>query len=99
MTMLTRWRAAGLVLPSVLALLLLPVLLGLGTWQLQRKAWKEQLMAKIETRSKAEPVSYTAALAQFVQTGDVEYLRVRVTGTFDHAEERHLYAPRESGPG
>lgn len=97
--MLARWRAAGLLWPFLLTLFTVPVLIGLGTWQWQRLAWKQDLIAKLEARVKAEPVSYTAALAEFVRTGDVEYRRVRVTGTFDHADERHLYAPRSSSQG
>lgn len=103
--MLARWRAAGLLWPAILTALTLPVLVALGTWQLQRMHWKADLIAKLEARTKAEPVSYTAALGEFVKsdpdlkTGDVEYLRVRVTGTFDHNEERHVYAPRTSSQG
>lgn len=103
--MLARWRAAGLIWPSILTVLMLPVLIGLGTWQWQRMAWKADLIAKLEARAKAEPVSYTSALGEFVKsdpdlkTGDVEYLRVRVTGTFDYGEERHVYAPRTSSQG
>jgi surfeit locus 1 family protein len=97
--MLARWRAAGLIWPTLLTVLTLPFLLGLGTWQLQRKVWKEELISRIETRRKAEPVSYTAALSEFVKSGDVDYTRIRVGGTFDHAEERHLYAPTTSSQG
>ena len=91
--MFARWRAAGLIAPGLLTLALLPILIGLGNWQWHRKAWKEDLIAKIETRRTAEPVSYPAALSEYVKTGDVEYLHVRVTGTFDYGQERHLYAP------
>ena len=103
--MLERWRAAGLLGPALLTLVTLPVLLVLGTWQLQRLGWKQDLIAKLEARVAAEPVSYTSVLAEFhksspdLNTGDVEYMRVRVTGTFDHAEERHVYAPRSSSQG
>lgn len=91
--MFARWRAAGLILPSLLTLALLPFLIGLGNWQWHRKAWKEDLIAKIDARRTAEPVSYPVALAKYVKDGDVEYLHVRVTGTFDYSHERHLYAP------
>lgn len=97
--MLQRWRDAGLILPTLLTLALLPMLIGLGTWQLQRKAWKEDLIAKIEARRLAEPVSYAEALSKFVQDGDVEYLRIRVSGTFDHTTERHLYEPTSRAQG
>lgn len=97
--MLARWRRAGLIGPALMTALMLPILIDLGTWQWQRKAWKEDLIAKIAARVKAEPVSYTEALRQYWKTGDVEYLRVRVTGTFDHSVERHLYAPRTESQG
>lgn len=97
--MLERWRQAGLVWPAILTAMLLPVFLGLGTWQWQRKTWKEDLIAKIEARRTAEPVSYIQALSQFVKTEDVDYLRVRITGTFDHGSERHLYDPKPEGLG
>lgn len=103
--MLARWRAAGLLWPTILTVLTLPLLIGLGTWQWQRMNWKADLIAKLEARVTAEPVSYSAALGEFIKsdpdlkTGDVEYLRVRVTGTFDHTQERHVYAPRTSSQG
>lgn len=96
--MLARWRAAGLVWPTLLTLALLPVLIGLGAWQWQRKAWKEDLIAKVETRRTAEPIPYND-LALSANPADAEYLHVRVAGAFDHARERHVYAPRSSGPG
>ncbi|MEQ1714545.1 MAG: SURF1 family protein [Hyphomicrobium sp.] len=97
--MLARWRAAGLVWPALMTLVMLPVLVGLGTWQWQRKAWKEGLISRIAERTKAEPVSLEDALQRTGATGDVEYLRVRVTGTFDHATERHFYAPTTASQG
>ena len=97
--MFARWRAAGLIVPGLMTLALLPVLIGLGNWQWQRKAWKEDLIAKIEARRTAEPVSYPKALSDYVKNGDVEYLHVRVTGTFDYGQERHLYAPTPQSQG
>lgn len=97
--MLARWRAAGLVLPTLLTLATLPILLGLGTWQLQRKAWKEDLISKIEARRTAPPTSYADALKLAANPDDVEYLRVRVSGQFEHGQERHVYAPKPQGQG
>ena len=97
--MFARWRAAGLIAPALMTVALLPVLIGLGSWQWHRKAWKEDLIAKVEARRLAPPVSYVEALGRYAQTGDVEYLRVRVSGTFDHAQERHVYAPSTASQG
>jgi len=46
----------GLRVPGVAALCALAVLLGLGTWQVQRKAWKEALIATVTERFAAPPV-------------------------------------------
>ena len=84
--------------PTVWMLAALALMLGLGAWQMQRKAWKEGLIARIEARVKAEPVSLDEAIWQLQSTGDIEYLRVRVRGTFRHDKEMNLYAP-EGGSG
>jgi surfeit locus 1 family protein len=89
----------SLIWPVLLAAAAFAVLVGLGTWQLQRLAWKEGLIARIEARAKAGPVSLPAALAQWRETGEVEYLRVRIEGRFRHAGERHLYALRAGRAG
>ena len=46
------WRS--LLIP---ALLMFAVLIGLGTWQLQRKAWKEGLIAALTAQLAAPPIA------------------------------------------
>jgi len=67
------------------------MLVALGFWQLQRLAWKQGLIERIETRVESEPISLSKAIAQWKRSGDVDYLRVRLDGTFDHDKERHYY--------
>ena len=43
---------AGLLIPGACALVGLVVLLGLGIWQLERKAWKEALIATLTRRAR-----------------------------------------------
>lgn len=50
-----RQLRTGLALPLVFALVALVTFIGLGTWQLQRKAWKEALIATLEQRLAASP--------------------------------------------
>jgi surfeit locus 1 family protein len=45
----------GLVIPSVAAACAFAVLIGLGTWQVERKAWKENLIATVTERFAAAP--------------------------------------------
>jgi surfeit locus 1 family protein len=97
--MFARWRAAGLVVPGLLTLAMLPVLIGLGNWQWHRKAWKEALISRIETRRNAEPLSYPAVLSEYVRSGDVEYMHMRLTGRFDYAREYHVYNPTQQSQG
>ena len=49
--------ARGLLIPAVVTLCGLAVLLGLGTWQLERKAWKEALIATLTSALSAAPVA------------------------------------------
>ena len=75
------------------------MLIGLGTWQLKRHYWKQALMQRIDDRIHAEPVTLAQAWKRQSGDDDIEYLRVRVSGEFDHARERHLYTVVEGKPG
>lgn len=98
--MLSRLKRAKLLAPLLTTVLALVLLLGLGTWQMQRKAWKEGLIDRLVARTHAAPVDLKTALAEEQRTHDVEYLHVRVRGRFDQTRERYLYAADETmGPG
>lgn len=85
--------------PTVLTVLCLVVLVGLGTWQLERKAWKEGLIEKIHERTLAEPVTLDAAETLLRSGEDIEYRRVRVRGRLLLERTRYLYWPSAQGPG
>jgi surfeit locus 1 family protein len=97
--MLQRLRRARLMWPTAFAGAGLVVLIGLGTWQLERKRWKEGLIANIAARVHADPVPLARAEALLRGGGDVEYLHVTAKGRFHHDKERYLYAPAPSGLG
>lgn len=92
-------RVRGLLLFTAFAAATLAVLIGLGVWQLQRLHWKEGLIAEIEARTKAPPISLPEAVALARAGDDVSYLRVRVGGRFDHANERYLFASADGSVG
>ncbi|TCD13471.1 SURF1 family protein [Oricola cellulosilytica] len=75
------------------------VLISLGNWQVRRLAWKEDLLAKIEARISAEPVTLSAVEDMLKAGEDVEYLPVTVEGTFDHADEQHMLATWNGASG
>ena len=104
--MLAKLRDRRLLWPTAMTIAGLILLLGLGKWQLDRKAWKEGLIAAISARVDAPAISIEDAFKRVQQSegqrwdGDaLEYVHVRAAGTFDHAQERHVYEPTPDGPG
>ncbi len=95
----TRMRRPVAILMAVASLAALAILLALGTWQVQRLAWKEALIATIESRVHGEPVELAEIEARFAQGGDVDYWPVEVTGTFRHEAERHYFATWQGQSG
>jgi surfeit locus 1 family protein len=95
--MLGRFRQARLIWPAIVALAALAILVALGSWQLERKRWKEGLLAKIAERVQAPPVSLQDAVRRAKAGEDIEYLHVAAEGRFLHDMERYLYAPAPGG--
>jgi len=83
------WRS--LVVLAAVSAVAFVILVGLGTWQLERRAWKEALIARVETGLAADPVAAPGPDAwPSLDLSDVEYTPVEVTGVFDHAKEIHV---------
>lgn len=77
---------------TVFTLVGVVLLAGLGTWQLQRLDWKENLIAQREAGMEAPPLA----------PGDVDvptdtYRRVTLTGTFNHDHEFFLAGRTQRG--
>jgi surfeit locus 1 family protein len=75
------------------------ILIALGTWQVQRLAWKEGLIATIESRVGGQPEALGAIEQRFASGGDVDYWPVTVEGTFRHDAERHYFATWQGQSG
>lgn len=88
--------------PAFLALALLEMFacLALGAWQVQRRAWKLDLIARVESRIHAAPRPIPGP-AQWsrVNARDDEYLRVRAQGVFLNRRETLIQAVTERGGG
>lgn len=70
--------ARGMVVPAAFTVAGLAVLIGLGTWQLERKAWKERLIATLAERVAAPPVALPPPQEWgALSPGNAEFLRVR----------------------
>ncbi|KQT90387.1 SURF1 family protein [Methylobacterium sp. Leaf466] len=78
------WRS--LLIPGISAAVVLAILLGLGVWQLRRKAEKEALIAQIIARSQVEPPAGLPRPQDWDPAAD-EFRRVRVAGRLLHDKE------------
>ena len=91
--------------PRALAILLAACALAcagfvaLGVWQLERLAWKEALIARVDRNAHGEPVPAPGPGAWDALTRDDEYRRVRARGRFDFGREVLVSATTELGQG
>ena len=107
--MLARLTKAKLLLPTLFSLVALAILVGLGTWQWNRKVWKENILATLKSRGAAPPVIANGIWPglpchDLTDTGlanPCEYQPVLLRGVFDHTRERHIFtaAPQVTGLG
>ncbi len=67
-------RARALLWPAMMAFTMFVVLLALGSWQIERLAWKEAILARIDRAENGPAVPLPASPAPFA--------KVRVSGHF-----------------
>lgn len=85
---------AALAMLLIASLAVFAVLVSLGVWQMQRLAWKNDLVARIEQRIHAQPIALPRpdGWAQLAAQ-DYEYTPVRVAGAFRHDLEMMIFRP------
>jgi surfeit locus 1 family protein len=82
----------GLLVPAILVIAGLAVLLGLGTWQVERKAWKEALIETLKRRASAAPVELPSASEwQRLNAADSEFTRVRLRAEFGRRDDALVF--------
>jgi surfeit locus 1 family protein len=93
----SRTRRAGF---AAAALIVALGLVALGVWQLERRVWKHELIAAVDTRVHAPPVAAPDPdrWGRVTAAKDA-YRRVTVTGTFRHDRETLVQAVTDRGPG
>ena len=94
---MSRVRRAGF---AAAALIVAMGLVALGVWQLERRMWKHELIAAIETRVHAPPVAAPGPdrWGRVTAAKDA-YRRVTATGQFRHDRETLVQAVTDRGAG
>lgn len=94
---MTRARRAGFAAAALIAAVLLA---ALGVWQVERRAWKHDLVAAVEARLDAAPVAAPGPGPwPRIKASDDAYRRVTATGVFRHDRETLVQAVTERGAG
>jgi surfeit locus 1 family protein len=83
---------------SVVVIIAIVLLTSLGVWQVQRLAWKNDLIARVNARVNAPAVAAPPASTP-VNAKDDEYRHVTVTGRFLNAAEAQVYTVSAYGGG
>jgi cytochrome oxidase assembly protein ShyY1 len=83
----------SLLLPAIAAAAAFAVLMALGVWQIERKAWKENLIATLAERISASPspVPLRGEWQKLIPGTD-EFRRVRLRALFDPKHEARVYS-------
>ena len=88
----------ALILGAVVFALLFAGFSALGVWQVQRLAWKQDLIRQVDARIHAAPVAAPPPDRLVTRQAD-QYRRVVVSGRFDHRHEALVKAVTDLGPG
>lgn len=93
-------RAGVLAAWAIVALAVFAYLVSLGIWQVERRAWKLDLIDRVESRIHAAPTPLPSpADWPRVNREDDEYRRVTVTGEYLHEQEALVQATTDLGAG
>ena len=82
---------------SIIGFALAGGFMWLCVWQVERAAWKHDLIARVEARVHALPIGWPQAAA--LPPDQAEYRQVILSGTFDHDRETLVQAVTELGGG
>jgi surfeit locus 1 family protein len=88
------------ILFGVLTVAAIVMFMALGIWQVQRLAWKTDLIARVSARVNAPAVAAPGATDwPRVEKADNEYRHVILRGRFLHDAEAQVYTVSDYGPG
>ncbi|MEO0327231.1 MAG: SURF1 family protein [Pseudomonadota bacterium] len=73
------------------------ILAALGTWQVNRLIWKEQLISRVESRLESKSIELSELIDSGFDKTLHEYQPVRAVGSFDHSKEVYFFATGKQG--
>lgn len=76
--------------PAIMSVCMVAIMLGLGFWQLERMAWKQDILTRID-RAEGGPAS-------LLSDNPSPFSKVRVTGTLRHAQAAYYGADIQLTP-
>jgi surfeit locus 1 family protein len=78
---------------SIFVFFFISIFIALGSWQLVRLNWKNELLNKIDVSLKKEPVDLMTNVPE-------DYLKIKTSGVIDFDKQIYLYSLNEKGlPG
>lgn len=80
---------------TIVTLIMVAFLSGLGVWQVQRLSWKLALIETMKGHMAAAPLSLDAALR--MPADQMQYRRVALDGNFLHADEAYVFTTAPGG--
>lgn len=83
-------------IPTFITAVALIVLITLGSWQMNRLNWKQDVIRQMNEKSSLEPMELPAVIDNF---DELKYRRVKLKGEFMHEKEVHLFVGARSERG
>lgn len=84
---------------TIAAALALGVLVALGTWQVKRLEWKQDLIARVEARLNAAPIPFAEAVRRAEAGENMEYAPVALRGRVEQARLAKVFGSYEGEAG
>jgi surfeit locus 1 family protein len=84
---------------TIAAAVALGVLVALGTWQLKRLEWKQDLIARVEARISSPPIPFEEAVRRAEAGENMEYAPVALSGRMEKGRVAKVFGSYEGEAG
>ncbi|GJL94372.1 MAG: SURF1-like protein [Hyphococcus sp.] len=84
---------------TVFTALGLAILIALGSWQMHRLSWKQELIAKVDARIEVPPIAFEDAVTRAEAGEDMEYTPVKLTGEWVPEKEAPVFGSLDGKAG